>query len=128
VTGISWFSVESVAKRLALLHELIPAAKIIAFMANPNNPELAPQLSAAHAGAHALDRQLIVVNAINPGEIDTAFATLLQQGARALIVASGPYFINQRAHVITLAAQHAIPMHLFRQIFSRGRRPDELRQ
>ena len=109
VTGISWFSVESVAKRLALLHEMVPTAKIIAFMANPKDPELAPQLSAAQAAAHALDRQLIVVNTINPDEIDMAFAALLQQGARALIVASGPYFINQRAHVIALAAQHAIP-------------------
>jgi ABC-type uncharacterized transport system substrate-binding protein len=109
VTGISWFSVESVAKRLALLHELIPAARVIAFLANPKDPELAPQLSAAQAAAQAIDRQLIVVNATNPGEIDTAFGALLQQGARALIVASGPYFINQRAHLVALAAQHAIP-------------------
>jgi putative ABC transport system substrate-binding protein len=109
VTGVSWFSVESVAKRLALLHELVPAAKVIAFLANPKDPELAPQLSAAQAAADSLDRQLIVVNAINPNDIDMAFAALLQQGARALVVASGPYFINQRAHVIALAAQHAIP-------------------
>ena len=45
ITGISWFSVDSAAKRLSILHELVPAAQVIGFLANPKDPELAPQLA-----------------------------------------------------------------------------------
>ena len=109
VTGISWFSVDSAAKRLSLLHQLIPATKVIAFLANPKDPELPPQLEAVKDAAGALGIQLVVVDASTPNEIDAAFASMLEKGARGLIVASGAYFINQRAQITALTAQHAIP-------------------
>jgi len=109
VTGVSWFTVESAAKRLAMLHEMVPTAPVIAFLANPKDPELTPQLAPIADAAHALGCRLVVVHASTPAEIDAAFAALLQQDAGAVIVAAGAFFVNQRAQLIALAAQHAIP-------------------
>jgi len=109
VTGVSWFTVESAAKRLAMLHDMVPAAAVMAFLANPKDHELTPQLAPITDTAHALGCRLVVVHASTPTEIDTAFTALLQQGAGAIIVSSGAFFVNQRAQLIALAAQHAIP-------------------
>jgi len=109
VTGISWFATEVTAKRLALLHELAPAATAMALLVDTSNPEGASQLPRAQEAALAIGRPLIVIKASTPDGINTAFATLLQQGARALVVASGPFFVNRRAQIIALAAHHAIP-------------------
>jgi putative ABC transport system substrate-binding protein len=109
VTGVSWFSIESTAKRLALLHEFAPTANVVAFLINPTDPELPPQLAAAQDAARSLGLRLIVVRASSPGEIETAYASLVQQGARAVFVSSGPFFVNQRTQLVTLAARNAIP-------------------
>jgi putative ABC transport system substrate-binding protein len=109
VTGVSWFSIESTAKRLALLHELTPTANVVAFLINPTDPELPPQLAAAQDAARSLGLRLIVVSAASPGEIETAYASLVQQGARAVFVSSGPFFVNQRTQLVALAARNAIP-------------------
>ena len=108
LTGVSWFNVEVVAKRLALLHELVPASTIMGILLNPSNPESAPQTTTALEAARALGRQLIVVNANTTDEIDAAFTALVQQRAGALVVASGPFFVNRRDQIIALAARHAI--------------------
>jgi putative tryptophan/tyrosine transport system substrate-binding protein len=109
VTGISWFATEVTAKRVGLLPELAPAATAVALLVDTSNPEGASQPPRAQEAALAIGRPLIVVKASTPDEIDTAFATLLLQGARALVVASGPFFVNRRAQIITLAERHAIP-------------------
>lgn len=109
VTGISWFAAEVTAKRVALLHELTPAAAALALLVDTSNPEGASLPPRAQEAARTIGRPLIVLQASTPDEIDTAFATLLQQGARALVVASGPFFVNRRAQIIALAARHAIP-------------------
>src|SRR5262249_60232978 len=103
------FTVASGAKRVAMLDELVPTAPLIAFLANPKDPELTPQLAPITDAAHALGCRLVVVHASTPAEIDAAFAALLQQGAGAVIVAAGAFFVNQRAQLIALAAQHAMP-------------------
>lgn len=109
VTGISWFATEVTAKRVALLHELAPAATAVALLVDTSNPEGASQPPRARDAALAIGRPLVVLKASTSDEIDTAFATLLQQGAGALVVASGPFFVNRRAQIIELAARHAIP-------------------
>jgi putative tryptophan/tyrosine transport system substrate-binding protein len=109
VTGVSWFGTDSAAKRLAFLHQLVPGAAVIALLANPKDVELLAQLAAIKEAARQLDRQLIVVNATSPSEIDAAFTNILQQGAGAITLASGPFLVSQRAQVVALAAQHAIP-------------------
>ena len=109
VTGVSWFCIESSAKRLSVLHDLAPAATVVALLINPKDPELPPQIPGVQEAARALGLRVIVVNAASPSEIDAAYATLVQEGARAVFVASGPFFINQRSQLIALAARHAIP-------------------
>jgi putative ABC transport system substrate-binding protein len=109
ITGVSWFSVDVAGKRLALLHELVPAAMIIAMLLNPSDPESAPSSTTALEAARALGRQLVVVHANTADEIDVAFTALVQQRAAALVVGSGPFLQNRRDQIIALAAQHAIP-------------------
>jgi putative ABC transport system substrate-binding protein len=109
VTGVSWFSIDVSAKRLALLHEIAPAATVVAFLTNPKDPELTRQLPAVQDGARALGLRLIVANAATPSEIDVAYDGLVKQGADAVFVASGPFFVNQRAQLVALAARHAVP-------------------
>ena len=109
VTGVSWFSSDLVAKRLALLHQIVPAAAVVGFLADPKDAELASQLELARNAAQGLDVRLIVVNATSPDEINAAIDALVQQGGRALIVQAGPFFVNQRNQIIALAAKHAIP-------------------
>jgi putative ABC transport system substrate-binding protein len=109
VTGVSWFSIDIVAKRFAILHQIVPADAAIALLVAPKEHEGPPQVAALTDTAHALERRLVFINASTPLEIEQGFAAVLQQGARGVIVGSGAFFINQRAQIIALAAQHAVP-------------------
>jgi putative ABC transport system substrate-binding protein len=109
LTGVSWFNGQMAAKRLAFLHELVPAAETFALMIYPTNSESATQPATAEAAARQLNRRLMVVKASTEAEIDAAFAALVKQRADALVVASGPFFFSRRAQLIALAARDAIP-------------------
>jgi putative ABC transport system substrate-binding protein len=109
VTGITWFNNLLSAKALGLLHELVPNAAVIAMMTNPKIPESARTLSDAEEAARTLGRKLLVLNASVPSEIDTAFATLRQQRADALLVGADPFLASRRQQIVTLAARDAIP-------------------
>ena len=109
LTGISWFNTELAAKRLALLLEIAPSATSVVLLADPNNRESEPQVGSAQDAARTLGRRFTVLSAGTPREIDTAFASLVQQRAGALIVASGPFFVSRREQIIALARQYAIP-------------------
>jgi putative ABC transport system substrate-binding protein len=109
VTGVSWFNVDGAAKRMALLHELVPAATTTALLGNSKDPEFEPAVAVAKDAASTLGLQLVVLNATTPSEIEAAFAAAAQKRVGALVVASGAFFINQRAQLIGLAARHAIP-------------------
>ncbi len=109
VTGITWFNGLLSAKALGLLHELVPNAAVIAIMTNPKLPESARTLSDAEEAARTLGRQLLVLNASVPSEIDTAFATLRQQRADALLVGADPFLASRRQQIVALAARDAIP-------------------
>jgi putative tryptophan/tyrosine transport system substrate-binding protein len=76
VTGVSWFSAELGPKRLALLHELVPGAKLVAMLVNPNNAESARQPAELQEAARAIGLRLVVLNATSVGDIDSAFATM----------------------------------------------------
>jgi putative ABC transport system substrate-binding protein len=109
VTGVSWFNAELGPKRLALLHELVPNATIVAFLANPNNPESTRQPADLQNAARAIGLQLIFLTATTASDIDTAFTATVQNRVGALLVGSDPFFWNRREQIIALAAQHAIP-------------------
>jgi putative ABC transport system substrate-binding protein len=109
VTGVSWFSTELGAKRLGLLHELVPNAAVFALLVNPRDSGAARQSADVQAGVRTLGRQLHILNASSETEIDSAFATLVRQRADALIVAGDPFFTSRREQLVVLAARHAIP-------------------
>jgi putative tryptophan/tyrosine transport system substrate-binding protein len=109
ITGVSWFSDEVGAKRLGLMHQLVPAAGVVALLANPNEPETTPSVAAIETAARALGLKLIVLNATTNAGIEAAFTAIVEQNARVMMVGSGPFFINQRDQIVALAAQHAIP-------------------
>jgi putative tryptophan/tyrosine transport system substrate-binding protein len=110
VTGVSWFSSDLGPKRLGLLLELVPKAAIIALLVNPNDIEVGSQPGDVQQAARALGKQLYTVNASTNKEIDTAFATLVQQRADALVVGGDPFFTSRREQLVELAARHSVPV------------------
>jgi putative ABC transport system substrate-binding protein len=109
ITGISWFGTVLGAKRLELLLQLVPDAAVVALLLNPNNPEAAPQPLDFEQAARRLGREFRIVNAGSDTEIDAAFAALVEQRVRALVVGSDPFLFSRRGQVIALAARHAVP-------------------
>jgi len=97
------------AKRLGLLRELVPSSAIIAVLFNPDSPEAETVSRDAQAAARAIGQELIVLTARTAGDFDTAFATLVQKRAGALLVGTDPFFTTNLDHLLALVARHAIP-------------------
>jgi ABC-type uncharacterized transport system substrate-binding protein len=108
-TGVSWFSAELGSKRLALLHELVPGATVVALLVNPNNAEAARQPAELQEAARAIGLRIVILNATTPGDIDAAFGTMVQDRVGALVVAGDSFLLNRREQIIALAARHAVP-------------------
>jgi putative ABC transport system substrate-binding protein len=109
-TGINIFFGEVLAKRLGLLHELVPKAVRIGVLINPANaPTAEATLRDIPEAARALGLQIQVLNASTNREIEAAFTTLVRDGADALFVAPDGFFISRRVQFVTLAARHGIP-------------------
>jgi putative tryptophan/tyrosine transport system substrate-binding protein len=107
-TGINVIAAELEAKRLGLLHELVPTAVRIGVLLNPTNPNFETQSRDVQAAA-ARAGQIHLLNASSEDEIDAAFTTLVNEGAGAISVGSDPFFFDQRNQLIALAARHAMP-------------------
>ncbi len=108
-TGVTEFGARLTAKRVELLHELVPKATVIALLVNPTNSSIAESATTdAMAAVHAFGLQLFVVNASTAGELDLAFATLVQQRIGALVVSTDAFFNSKRELIVALAARHAI--------------------
>ena len=108
-TGVNMFITAVEAERLGLLHELIPTASRIAVIVNPNSPEVDRQLSDLQTAARAIGRELKIFRVGTESEFDSAFATLAQDTAQALLVAGDPFFNSHRARIVALAERHKIP-------------------
>jgi putative ABC transport system substrate-binding protein len=107
VTGVTSITVELGPKGLELLHEIVPEAGKIGLLVNPNNgvgPDAMIRLTQAAAGR--LGREVLVVGAGSAEEIGLAFATLAQQGVRALVVGQDAFFLARREQVAALALNH----------------------
>jgi putative tryptophan/tyrosine transport system substrate-binding protein len=110
LTGINFLSGELVAKRLELLHELVPAATRLAVLVNPvtaTNTETT--LRSVQSAARAIGLQVQVLNASTSREIDAAFATFARERPDILFVAGDPLFLSRRVQLVNLASRHAIP-------------------
>jgi putative ABC transport system substrate-binding protein len=108
-TGVSFFSSNITPKRLGLLRELLPKATVLGFLTNPNNASAEAELKEAKAAAGVLGCELLAVNAASATDVDTAFATLSQQNAGAILVAGDAFFINRHDQIVTLAARYKMP-------------------
>jgi putative ABC transport system substrate-binding protein len=110
LTGVNFQTTELAAKRLELLHQLVPKAVRIAVLTNPANTATSEaNVREAETAARALGLQINVFNANTSAEIDTAFAGMARERPDALYVSSGPYFTGRRVQLVHLATRHAIP-------------------
>jgi putative tryptophan/tyrosine transport system substrate-binding protein len=109
LTGINFFATELTAKRLALLHELVPKAVRIAVLVNPANIASTESIRDISEDVRAMGLQIQVLNASTSREIEAAFATLVRERADALYVAGDVFFTSRRVQFVTLAAHHRIP-------------------
>jgi putative ABC transport system substrate-binding protein len=109
VTGMSLFNASLGAKRLALLHELVPSAHVVAYLTNPANPSVKLEVKAVQDAAKTFGLDLQVVDASTDQEIEAAFAGLTERHIGAVIVAGEPFFDSRRAAIVELAAKDAIP-------------------
>jgi putative ABC transport system substrate-binding protein len=108
-TGVYIFQQVLEGKRLGLLRGLVPAAALIAVLLNPTNANFQTQLRGVQDAARDLGQQVSILSASTEREIEVAFATVTQSGARALLVGSDPFFSSERDQVVALAARRAIP-------------------
>jgi putative ABC transport system substrate-binding protein len=110
LTGINFMSGELAAKRLELLHELVPAATRVAVLVNPADEMTTKStLTDVEAAARTIGLQIQVLNASTSGEIDAAFTTLVRDRPDALFVGSDAFFNNRRVQLVHLASRHAVP-------------------
>jgi putative tryptophan/tyrosine transport system substrate-binding protein len=121
LTGVSNLVVELMPKRLELLSELIPQAKAIALLMNPNFAATEAMIRDVQEAARAKGLQLPILKAATESEIDAAFATLVQQHAAALVVSSDPFFASRREQIVALASRHAVPaIYAWREFAASG--------
>lgn len=117
-TGMSVLFVQLTPKRLELLCELVPDAKTIALLVNPNSPTAAPSIRGAPEAAQAKGVKLSILKATDENEIDAAFETAVTSKADGLIVAADPFFDTRRRQLIAAAAHAKIPTIYFEREFS----------
>ena len=109
VTGITLLANELDAKRLDLLHDLLPATRRVALMLNPENPGYGEQLPRAREAAQILGLDLKVIDASSSAQIRSGFASLGERGVDALSVGADAFLINRRDLILQLAAERRLP-------------------
>lgn len=109
MTGVSFYDIPVTGKRLALLHELVPKAEVIAVLQNPKSASLQSETREIDATARAIGQKLSVFKASNEQEINAIFPAIAKSGAGALLVGGSVFFNSRRNQLIGLAALHAIP-------------------
>jgi putative ABC transport system substrate-binding protein len=109
MTGVTSLGTTIMTKVLGLLHELIPAASVIALLLNPDNPNAGPNTNEVQEAARALGLQIHVLRANSDRDLETAFANLAQVRAGALLIEGDPFFTSRRDRLVALAAEHSIP-------------------
>ncbi len=122
VTGITSINAQLAAKRLELLHELVPTATVVALLVNPTSPNLAETTAKdLRATARTLGLQIHVLHASTERDFDTVFATLVQLRAGALVVGSDAFFDSRSEQLAGLAVRHAVPtIYQFREFAAAG--------
>ena len=108
-TGVNLYISALGAKRLELVHELVPNTAAIGMLMNPNYPDAGSQWNDVKEAARVIGQQVHVVNASSEGDFNRVFATLAQMKAGALLVSSDSFLFSRRDQLVALAARHALP-------------------
>jgi putative ABC transport system substrate-binding protein len=109
VTGASFVATELETKRLEILRDVAPTAAVIGVLINPSNPAAESRSKDLQMAARTLERNIHIVSASSESDLETAFATLIQQRADALLISTDSFFTSQRDRLVGLAARHALP-------------------
>ncbi len=121
MTGMSMSVAGVGGKNVELLHQLVPAAGVLAYLVNPSNPTAEIYSREATTAAVTLRIQVHVLKASTGTDLDSAFAILADLKAGGLVVIGEPFFDSKRDKIVSLAAQHAIPaIYTFREYVSAG--------
>jgi len=121
LTGFTILTAELMPKRLELLSEMVPQAKMIALLANPNNLAAERMMRDVQEAARAKGVQLQILKAGAENEFETAFAALVQSHAGGLLVGNDPFFFSRREELVALAARHVVPaMYEWREFAAAG--------
>jgi putative tryptophan/tyrosine transport system substrate-binding protein len=108
-TGLNLLTSELTAKRLEIVRQLLPRTAMVAIVINPNSPEVAPQLADVQSASRAVGQPILILNASNESDFDTAFASLAQHRADALLVTNDAFLFNRRDQIVAMAARNAVP-------------------
>ena len=109
LTGLTFFGNRLSAKRLEMLLELVPGARVVAVLIDPNFSSSATELREVEEAGRTIERKIVAVKAGNEREFDGAFTRIVQAGAGALVVCGSPSFSSEIRTLVALAARHAIP-------------------
>jgi putative ABC transport system substrate-binding protein len=109
VIGVYQFTAGLEAKRLGLLHEMVPKAEVVGVLVNPNYAAAESQLRDVQEAAANLGLRLVIVRANIESEFDAAFSTVVTQRAGAMLVCASPFFNSRRQQLVVLASSHALP-------------------
>jgi putative tryptophan/tyrosine transport system substrate-binding protein len=118
ITGVSLFSTALVAKRVEMLHDVVPNASIIGFLANPSDPSAKADAKTAEIAAQAFGQKIIVVNAATQPDCETAFDSLARQSVGALLTQSDPFFNSVAPQLVALARRYSMAVIYGRREFS----------
>src|SRR5262249_21168729 len=110
LTGVTFFGGSQLnAKRIELLHELVPKATKFAVFGDPSYPAFDSGLPDLETAARAIGFEIVVLRIAQAKDFENAFAKVKQAGGGALLVSGSPFFTSERSTIVTLAARHAIP-------------------
>jgi putative ABC transport system substrate-binding protein len=121
LTGIAALTIELDPKRLEILCELVPAARVIGALIDANRPESDDQMQSLQTAAQTIGRQMVVARITAERELDAAIASIVAQKADALVISASPLFNSRGDQLIALAARHAVPtIYQFRESVASG--------
>ena len=119
VTGVTNANMGIAPKRLQLLHELLPTARIMALLVNPAEPALAETYTKeVQAAARNFGLELHVLNATSEGDFDVAFSKLTQLRAGGLVIGGGAFFTSRTEQLAALSVRHAVPAIYYNRRFA----------
>ena len=120
VTGVAQLLNDAEIKRFQLLHEIVPEAKTIGYLANPKNARFDAQTLILENAAEKLGVKLLILNATSQSEIDKAFATVRSERVDGIIVGADPFFFMSVTQIVDLAATHRVPAIYFLREYARS--------